>query len=134
MNPEIRGTFTKLFSSKQTFPDFSKGFISAYDDANYDKSKKEFTCESKKIISKIEGEWTVFLKIDENVYWNHDDPSKYKLEKQEFTLDSDTRLRSDLLFFKEKNTDQAQLSKAILEEIQRKDRKLRQNYKKINQI
>lgn len=48
------------------------------------------------------------------------------MEKQEFTLPSDSLYRDDLLLFKEGNLDLSQQAKTNLEETQRKDRKLRE--------
>jgi hypothetical protein len=47
-----------------------------------------------------------------------------------FTLPSDSTFREDLIFWMKKDEDNAQRFKVKLEEIQRKDRKLRESYMK----
>ena len=74
----------------------------------------------------IEGEWTRYLKIDGKEYWKQENLNLPDLEKMEFTLPSDSTYREDLILLKNGMEDYAQQAKTELEEIQRKDRKLRE--------
>jgi len=80
----------------------------------------------KNILANIEGEWSSHIKIDGKLYWEHGKLDPYPIEKMDFTLPSDTLLRDDLLIKKKGNDDLSQQAKIKLEEIQRKDRKLRE--------
>jgi len=52
------------------------------------------------------------------------------MEKMSFTLPSDSRFRADTILFRNGFEDYAQQAKMNMEEIQRNDRKLRENYLK----
>ena len=54
----------------------------------------------------------------------------FPMEKQTFTLPSDSLYRQDLILLKTGNEELAQQAKTNLEEIQRNDKKLREIFKK----
>ena len=54
----------------------------------------------------------------------------FPMEKQTFTLPSDSLYREDLILLKTGDAEMAQKAKMNLEEIQRNDRKLREKYNK----
>jgi hypothetical protein len=81
-------------------------------------------------MAKFEGEWSNYFKIDDHVYWRQGEYELPELEKMSFTLPSDSTLRSDVILLKNGHEEFAQIAKIHLEEVQRNDRKLRENYKK----
>jgi hypothetical protein len=87
--------------------------------------KKDF-----KSLCKIEGEWTNSIKFDDKGYWIYDQCTHYPLRRMKFTLPSDSTVREDLVVFKKGLEEEADAVKIKLEEIQRKDRKLREKYRK----
>jgi len=82
------------------------------------------------VLSTIEGEWTDSIKFDDIIYWDYNTFGHYSLERTIFTLPSDSTFREDLIVLKSGNLLEAQKSKTKLEEIQRKDKKLREKYVK----
>jgi len=81
-------------------------------------------------MAKFEGEWSNYFKIDDHVYWRQGDYELPELEKMSFTLPSDSTLRPDVILLKNGHEEFAQIAKIQLEEVQRNDKKLRENYKK----
>lgn len=128
-NPDDRSVFGKLFGSKANYPDYFNGFIAQTGHVQYDSKKNAYTCDKKNQLAVIEGEWSSFVRIDGKVLWEHGKFEPYPIEKMEFTLPSDSLYRDDLLIKKQGNDDLSQQAKIKLEEIQRKDRKLREQYK-----
>jgi len=129
-NPEKQGVFEKIFN-KTTFtrPDFFKGFITKNKELLKDASRKAFY--SKEMLSYFEGQWLEFLVIDGEKYWDleYDRPATaYEIDDP---LPSDSTLRPDMKPLVEGNLDKAQKEKDILEDIQRNDRKLRADFKKL---
>lgn len=100
--------------------------------AKFDKKEKKWEVQdsSKNVISSIEGEFTNHLKFDDKTYWEYKEDVFPPLKRMAFTLPSDSTFREDLIFWMKKDEDNAQRFKVKLEEIQRKDRKLRENYMK----
>lgn len=125
-NPDERSTFSKIFGSKSNYPDYFNGFIAKTSNIKYDHKKNAYTCDKTNVIANIEGEWSSYIKIDEKIYWEHGKFQPYTIEKMKFTLPSDSLLRDDLLIKKKGNDDLSQQAKIKLEEVQRKDRKLRE--------
>ena len=70
------------------------------------------------------------MKFDDKSYWEYKEDVFPPLKRMAFTLPSDSTFREDLIFWMKKDEDNAQKFKVKLEEIQRKDRKLRENYMK----
>ncbi len=82
------------------------------------------------MLSSIEGEFTSFLKFDGASYWVYDKDAFPQFRRMGYTLPSDSTFREDLNWLKKKDEDAAQRLKIKLEEIQRKDKKNRENYAK----
>jgi hypothetical protein len=99
------------------------GFISQNCDItfenNFHKVKKG------KSLSEIEGEWGRYASFDGNILWDKNNCKYDEMKVMDFTLKSDSRYRDDILLYKSKQEDLGQEAKVYLEEIQRKDRKLR---------
>lgn len=77
---------------------------------------------------KIEGEWSKFLKFDDEEYWDISTTKYYPLLRMDYTLPSDSTLRDDLIHLKYGREDEGEYAKVRLEEVQRRDRKLRSKY------
>ncbi len=84
------------------------------------------------LLSSFEGEWSSYLKCDGHTYWQLGEFELSDAEKMNYTLPSDSRLRWDVLLFKNGYEDMAQQAKIQLEEIQRNDKKLREKMKNKN--
>jgi hypothetical protein len=78
------------------------------------------------IFGTVEGEWTKFLKFDNVLYWKSKTLLVAPKYKQDYTLPSDSGYREDLINFIDGDEARAQLIKEKYEEIQRRDRKLRE--------
>lgn len=131
INPkEKQNFFGKLFSKKpETFPDFVKGFITDKSKVLYDKSTETYSVDDKFIYSRYEGEYMTHLTFDNKLYW-HTEEKKIPMGSQfkmQFTLPSDSLIREDLLLYKKGRTELAQYAKMMIEDIQRKDAKLRKS-------
>lgn len=83
-----------------------------------------------KEISIIKGEWTDHLIIDEKEYWKIKEFSLIPIFRKKNTLPSDSHFRKDLLALLENDETKAQRFKEEIEELQRNDRKLREEFKK----
>lgn len=128
MNPDDRGSFGKLFTKKKSFPDFFKGCITrlshtTYKDGNYTLNKNHTP------FVNISGEWTKNCLFDDDVYWDYNETKHFDLKRTKFTLPSDSTLRMDSLLLKKGREEDAAKAKADMEELQRKDRKLRASNK-----
>ena len=82
-----------------------------------------------KIYGKIEGEWTNYLNFDDVEYWNMEETSGLTIFSQEFTCPSDGSFREDLIYLIKDDQENSQVEKEKLEVRQRKDRKLRAEYR-----
>ncbi len=82
------------------------------------------------ILHKFEGEWSNYLKCDDKLLWKQGDMDLPILEKMNYTLPSDSRLRWDVLLLKNGNEEWAQQAKIRLEELQRADRKSKEKFTK----
>jgi len=80
-------------------------------------------------LDRIEGSWLESLMINDKVYWAPMNPSPYKVQHVDNPLPSDCNFRIDLLQLKTGDEIKAQEAKVLLEELQRKDRKLREQKK-----
>lgn len=79
----------------------------------------------------IEGSWLgkiEFIDKDKKktTLWEMEKNQKFPIKHSENPLPSDSRFRKDLIYFKEGDLENSQLWKTKLEEIQRKERKWRQ--------
>lgn len=123
------GFFGKLFSSKdKRFPDYFEGFIASTEDIQ--KDKKGFSVRNGKVLSKVTGEMFGSCCFDDVVYWRNGEVKLAKEKPMEFTLPSDSRWREDVVLFKYGKEEMAQFAKMTLEDLQRKDAKLREKYSK----
>lgn len=128
-NPEKQGMLEKLFNkTKPTRADFFKGMITKNKELLKDTSRKAFY--SKDMISYFEGEWLEYLIVDGDHYWELGRENPVEIAPAAETLPSDSALREDIMPLAKKDYEQAQKAKENLEDLQRKDRKLRVEYKK----
>ena len=128
MNPDEVGFFKSFFKSKSTFPDYFKGVIVDLKEVKIDENGGSHKLSKKpKIYGKFEGEWTSFISFDNVEYWNNS-MTTFNLFSHEFTIPSDGRFRPDLINLIKGNEEESQKEKEILEEKQRRDRKLRAEY------
>lgn len=133
MNPEEPGFFSSFFKSKKTFPDYFKGQIVNLKDVTIDENGGEHKLKKNaQTIAKIEGEWTSHLNFDDVEYWNMDEVKGLNCLSHEFVCPSDGTKREDLIWFIKGDQDRSQKEKENLEVTQRKDRKLRAEYKEKN--
>ena len=129
-NPEKQGFFEKLFNkTKATRSDFFKGFITRNKALLKDESRKAFY--SKDMICYLEGQWLEYLIIDGDFYWQLGREMPSKLITVPDPLPSDSTFRSDLRLLNENKLDEAQKAMEDIEELQRKDQKLRADGEKI---
>ena len=99
----------------------------------YDKKENAYKISDrdKHILCPIEGEFTQHIKFEGNSYWQFQADAYPALRRMAFTLPSDSTFREDLIWWKKGDEDAAQRYKVKLEEIQRNEKKLReQNSKK----
>lgn len=130
-NPEKQGFFEKVFSKTVAErSDFFKGFITKSKALLKDTSRKAFY--SKEIISYMEGHWCEELIIDGDYYWQLGVQKPVELISAKEHLESDSVNRIDLQALLKGNDEEAQKFKEELEDIQRRDRKLRADYEKSN--
>ncbi len=81
------------------------------------------------IINVIEGEFSSHIKFDKDIYWEYSSYPCPPIKRMKFTLPSDSTFREDIIYLKLKNEDMSQKTKVLMEEVQRNDRKLRENNK-----
>ena len=133
-NPTEKGFFKKMFSSKKqvTSPDTFAGNIYELKDITIDKDGSKHSVHNKKPISYavIEGRWTNEVVIDGVTFWTRNENKLLDMFEMRFKLPSDSTNRKDLQLFIEGKEDEAQAEKEKVEEIQRKDRKLREEHSK----
>ena len=130
MNPDAIGFFKSIFTSKQkTTPDTFKGKIVKLKDVGVNLNNCNHTIkDDATALVNIEGGWTRDCLFDGDEYWNIDDYPLLMEFDFSFILPSDGRFRSDRLEFIKGNVEKAQEEKEKLENLQRKDRKLRADY------
>ena len=117
-----------LFKKQETRNDFFKGMITKNKALIKDMSRKAFY--SKEMISYIEGHWIDYVMIDGEKYWEIGAVKTPLLTPVTNPLPSDSCYREDLKSFIADNEAESQKNKEIMEEIQRNDRKLREQYSK----
>ena len=76
----------------------------------------------------IKGEWTKNIYFDDELMWTWSDYAPFDLQRTSYTLPSDSTLRDDLSLLKSGDESAAGEAKNRLEDIQRKDRKLREKH------
>jgi hypothetical protein len=74
------------------------------------------------------GRWIHYLNFDGNLYYDIDAEVPYKLVNYEYALNSDARYREDLIYRVRNDLAKSQIYKENLENKQRRDRKLREQY------
>jgi hypothetical protein len=131
-NPDEIGYLKSFFKKKQnTLPDTFRGGV--YNLNDIDISDKDCIHKMKKKSTsfiQIEGRWTSHCEFDGDEYWNVDDYKLLGKYDDGFILPSDGRYREDLQYFIKDDEENSQKAKEKLEELQRKDRKLRKEWKK----
>jgi len=133
MDHDERGFFSKMFSKKSNYPDHFRGVITKIsNNTKYDKDSRRYKLvdKEKSVICQVEGEFSSFIKFGNDIYWEY---TKYQcppIRRMKFTLPSDSTFREDIIYQKLKDEDSAQKAKVLLEEIQRSDKKLRENRNK----
>ena len=133
------GTLSWQSVGKQTFEDEANGIkayikFDAYRFKKQDFIQGEIEKDGKKICS-IEGNYMGYVDFDGVRYWDLRDeaqfPKHFKPDLAEANpLPSDSTKRLDRMFLRELDYDTAQNEKENLEELQRKDRKLRETCEK----
>lgn len=116
------------FKKKDVRNDFFKGLITKNKALLKDTSKKVFY--SKEMLSYIEGNWIDYVMIDGEKYWEIDEQVPLPVTDVKDLLPSDSSFRPDLQAFINDDETEAQKQKEILENIQRNDRKLREQFDK----
>jgi hypothetical protein len=129
---ENKGFFDKIFGkANKERADFFKGLITKNKSLLKDTSRKAFY--SKDIISYIEGHWLEEIMIDGEYYWQLGREKSFPVIDDKCHLESDSTNRPDLQALLAGDEAKAQKLKDELEDIQRNDKKLRDNYmKKLN--
>lgn len=128
INPKEKQSFMgKLFGkSKENFPDYFKGYIAQDTHVVFDSKSNTYKVDENGILSNLEGEFMTHANFDNKSYWSSDENFRLADQyKMNFTLPSDSLLREDVLLYKKGRLDLAQYAKMMLEDIQRKDDKLR---------
>jgi hypothetical protein len=94
----------------------------------FDKKEKSYKLisEEKNILSNVEGEFTNSIRFDGKSYWNYDYDGFPKIRSMKYILFSDSIYRDDLVWMKKGEENLSQRFKVKLEEIQRKEKKLRE--------
>lgn len=131
-NPERKGFIKGLFAKKtEELPDKFIGKIVKTEEVKIDEKGPSHELEKEvNGMSELNGNWTSKLLFDEKIYWRRDLENLCKLYEPEYKLKSDSSYREDLKYWIEKNEQEAQKKKEELEEMQRKDTKLRADYAK----
>jgi len=107
-----------------------RGQICNLDDVEIDLKKgKHNLKKNAKVIESISGEWTGWLEINKTRYWEKGEYLPATMYQMNYILPSDSKNRSDLSEYIKNNDKLAQENKDKLEDIQRSDRKLRENKK-----
>ena len=117
-----------LFKKQEGRCDFFKGLITKNKALLKDMTRKAFY--SKEMISYIEGMWIENVMIDGDMYWEMGRERPFPLVRDAGSLPSDSRYREDLQALLAGNEAESQRQKEVLEEIQRNDRKLREQARK----
>lgn len=128
INPDKKSGITSIFSSNpKVFPDFFRGSIVNLSDIEFKKDYKHTLKKNCKIFSKMEGEWTNYLKFDDEFYWVNGEIDNFPLfVEPDFLLKSDSTFRKDLDYLIKGDTENAQKTKEEYEAVQRKDKELRE--------
>lgn len=109
------------------YPDMLKGYILRLDQSTYNPRNNTYSL-NKNFTSLVDinGHWTSELIFDDDVYWNYYEYTHYPLKRMRFTLASDSSFREDIIYLKTNQEGKAVQMRAYLENVQRRDKKLRQ--------
>jgi len=130
-NYEEVGTMTKLASSFKGFfggsaPKSDKPLFDTFNISVYSFNRRGSDTVDKAEICTGSGSWLSHVEIEGDLYWRLTDPvDDVWVETNTGKLESDSRNRMDSKFIRSKNYDQAQKEKDGLENLQRRDAKLR---------
>jgi hypothetical protein len=142
-NPDALSGLRAIVSNPKTPCDYIRGIITPHvvikesvkENVKDKKSEKEKSKEKDKdkdkdkeptVLSRVEGSWLDELKFDDVFYWkNRQYQPFFPVQVDEEALPSDSRYRIDLIALRSGDLQAAQKSKTELENLQRKDRKLR---------
>jgi hypothetical protein len=80
-------------------------------------------------VSKFYGTYLGFLNFDDVRYWDSRYLQGIRIKLEDHPLESDYRNRTDLKKLREGKIEEAQAEKEKIEDMQRRDAKLRQNFK-----
>lgn len=128
---EKKGLLGSIFGKKsKNFPDYFKGFIAQTNDIAYDKKENTYSVDEKLIMCNVEGEWNSHCNLDGKTCWTSGEIKPGKAFKPKYLLPSDCLFREDILFYRAGKNELAQFAKMNLEDLQRKDEKLRKKYYK----
>jgi len=121
-NPDALTGLKSLVSTAKTPSDQVRGIIT------------NITPKQGTVLCEVEGSWLEGLKFNNKSYWiNREYEPFFPIPADEIeVLPSDSRYRPDLIFLRRGDTEAAQISKAELENTQRRDRKLRKDLHKRN--
>lgn len=136
INPkqQSKGFFGSIFGKKEKiFPDYFKGYIAKTSDTKYDQKKNLYSVDESKILSQIEGEYNNYIEIDGKNVWNIAEFPYADIYLQNYMLPSDSQFRSDLILYKNEKIEMAQYAKMSMEDLQRKDAKLRKKYQDLKE-
>jgi hypothetical protein len=101
-----------------------RGFISKNSETKIENSIHKIQ-KGNKGLCEIEGEWGRYAEFDGVKLWDKNTCKYDDMTVMDFTMKSDSRYRDDILIYKSGEEDLGQEAKVYLEEIQRRDRKLR---------
>lgn len=79
-------------------------------------------------LATVEGTWPDSVSVNGKKVWSYGKPWGYEMQYFDSPLPSDSNYRSDINYLKAGDEKKAQDAKVAIEESQRKDRKLRDNY------
>ena len=82
------------------------------------------------VINKIYGSYLSFIEFNNIRYWDIRENIPIKIKDKDYKLKSDSSAREDKILLGVGNVEAAQSAKEKLEEIQRRDRKLREKHLK----
>ena len=102
----------------------------AASDLKFDGKSKFTKKKDSKSLAVIDGEWTNFLYFDNVLYWRVKTYPLTPLTSMDYTLPSDSTIRDDLINFVNGKDTEAQAIKEKYEDVQRSDRKLREQTSK----
>lgn len=114
------GMLSKVFSKKKEIQ---------YDEAKIEIRKLNPETKQKEVVAKGFGSWIGQIYFGEKCYWSVLDEQQNWENDDKYVIPSDGTKRSDLNFVLKNEMDNAQIEKEKIEELQRTDQKLREDYK-----